>query len=166
MSGQERAISRAMTRASCKMDIFFPSVSMVNQRNLALCWIGSDTNSICTLRRLVRPREQNSPVRPERGRPCLPACSKFGCHERRIHARLLKLSNAPLTTGVEDGFLHWLNTSQSQSRGCKTGADQLAQKFQDPSLRSFLHRKIVAPAATMIAVFLGSELQSPEPQGS
>jgi len=138
-SGQDEAISRAMTRAKLQMDIL-SSVSMVNQAEACALLGLSDTNPSATLRRYeAKDRILRFDLKGKAAYPLF----QFDVTERRIHPVLLKLLKMRTDDwGGKMVFLHWL-TRPNRSLGDAKPCDQLAQN-SDAILRSF-STEIVAP---------------------
>lgn len=122
-SGQDEAISRALTRAKLQTETL-ASVPMVDQGEACALLGLSDTNPSATLKRY---EARNRILRFDwRGKAAYPLF-QFDVAERRIYPALLKLMEMrPDDWGGKMALLHWLtrpNRSLSGARPC----DRLAE---------------------------------------
>ena len=131
-SGQDEAISRALTRAKLQTEVL-SSVPMVDQSQACALLGLSDTNPSATLRRYeAKDRILRFDLKGKAAYPLF----QFDVAERRIHPVLLKI----LTMRTDDwggkmALLHWL-TRPNRSLGGAKPSDRLAQD-SDAILKSF-----------------------------
>lgn len=131
-SGQDEAISRALTRAKLQTEVL-SSVPMVDQSQACAILGLSDTNPSATLRRYeAKDRILRFDLKGKAAYPLF----QFDVAERRIHPVLLKLLKMRTDDwGGKMALLHWL-TRPNRSLGGAKPCDRLVQD-SDAILKSF-----------------------------
>lgn len=131
-SGQDEAISRALTRAKLQTEVL-SSVPMVDQAQACALMGLSDTNPSATLRRY---EAKDRILRFDlKGKPAYPLF-QFDVAERRIHPVLLTLLKMRTDDwGGKMALLHWL-TRPNRSIGGAKPCDRLTRDA-DAILKSF-----------------------------